>query len=422
MDVMNPERGFYDWLDLVGGSDFSFIRNQGFTVGYCGVRLDSYRNSALPSSLLTSLGNGFARARAAGIKVLLRFQYNGSFGSDAPKNIILQHIGQLKPVLQANADVIAVMQAGFIGAWGEWHSSTNGLDNTTDRRDILLAVLDALPATRMVQVRTPHFVDQIFNGSGPIAESAAFDGSNRSRTGHHNDAFLNGSNDDGTYLDPVEEWKDYVASDGRFTPIGGETNSYDPPQTDGPNAVVQMTRLHWSLMNINYEQTVIQSWRNQGYYDDISSHLGYRLSLKDVTWTSAVAPGGELDLTVNLANTGYASMYNHRTLYAVIDTGSARLAAPLSVDPRRWEGGSTPSFQTRLRVPATLAPGTYKLCLWLPDDDANLASRPEYSVQFANSGVWDSTKGYNVVTTQLKIDTGAGGGVDPNATVFQEIK
>ena len=38
---------------------------------------------------------------------------------DAPKNIVLNHIAQLKPLLQDNADVIACMQMGFIGTWGE---------------------------------------------------------------------------------------------------------------------------------------------------------------------------------------------------------------------------------------------------------------------------------------------------------------
>jgi hypothetical protein len=37
----------------------------------------------------------------------------------APKKIVLQHITQLAPVFKKNADVIAVLQEGFIGIWGE---------------------------------------------------------------------------------------------------------------------------------------------------------------------------------------------------------------------------------------------------------------------------------------------------------------
>ena len=32
---------------------------------------------------------------------------------------------QLKPVLQKNEDVIFVLQAGFVGAWGEWYYTTH---------------------------------------------------------------------------------------------------------------------------------------------------------------------------------------------------------------------------------------------------------------------------------------------------------
>jgi hypothetical protein len=54
-------------------------------------------------------------------------------------------------------------------------------------------------------------------------------------------------------------------------------------------------------------------------------------------------------------------------------------------------------------LPANMAPGTYKLALWLPDASANLQSRSEYSVRLANNNVWDATKGYNVLAESLII-------------------
>jgi hypothetical protein len=92
-------------------------------------------------------------------------------------------------VLAANADVIAVLQAGLIGAWGEWHTSTNGLDTPENKQTILLALLDALPASRMTQIRTPNAKGDIF-GASALGDAEGFDGSNKARTGHHNDCFL----------------------------------------------------------------------------------------------------------------------------------------------------------------------------------------------------------------------------------------
>ena len=38
---------------------------------------------------------------------------------DATKTIILRHISQLGPIFTDYADVIDVIQAGFIGVWGK---------------------------------------------------------------------------------------------------------------------------------------------------------------------------------------------------------------------------------------------------------------------------------------------------------------
>ncbi|WP_449437745.1 DUF4874 domain-containing protein [Pedobacter steynii] len=90
---------------------------------------------------------------------------------DAAKSIVLGHIEQLKPLLTENADVIACVQLGFIGTWGENYysdffgdASLNGGQeskltdqNWRDRIEVLKALLAAMPADRMVQVRYPQF-------------------------------------------------------------------------------------------------------------------------------------------------------------------------------------------------------------------------------------------------------------------------
>lgn len=56
---------------------------------------------------------------------------------------------------------------------------------------------------------------------GPLAEASAFDGSDAARVGHHNDCFLASDDDWGTYEDPIDDWKAFIAQEGRFTPVGG---------------------------------------------------------------------------------------------------------------------------------------------------------------------------------------------------------
>lgn len=419
--LLNPERGFYDTIDLTGSSTFASTRAAGHTLALAGVRLDAFRTTPIDAPTLTALSAGFTRARTAGIKVILRFQYNdGPIGAaDATRAQVLAHLTQLQPILQANADIIVAMQAGFIGAWGEWHSSTNGLDNTTDRAAILHGILAALPTSRMVQVRTPNFVDDIFPG-GALSLAQSFNATDVARTGHHNDCFLASDSDFGTYPSPIETWKDFVAAGARFTPSGGETCAVFAPRSECANAQAEMARLHYRFLNSEYNLSVLGSWTSGGCMKAVEDHLGYRFVLQTLEHSSAVRPGGVLHLRFTLRNEGYGALFNARPLVVVLEQGATKLRATLSTDVRHWESGVN-QVDVRLRVPATLAPGDYRLSLALPDADTGLATRAVYAVQFANTGTWDSTAGVNVVEPQLTISASATGAVDPSATQLLEL-
>ncbi|HUH00882.1 MAG TPA: DUF4874 domain-containing protein, partial [Kofleriaceae bacterium] len=138
--VRNPERGWVQQVDIFDQGDVEYVADLDISLGNARIRLDEFRDRALPQSFLNQLSSGFARVRAAGLQLIIRFQYNDGDGGDAPLSRILEHIRQLAPLLTENSDVIAVVQAGFIGAWGEWHGSTNDLDNEASRRAVLAAL------------------------------------------------------------------------------------------------------------------------------------------------------------------------------------------------------------------------------------------------------------------------------------------
>ncbi|HRF98246.1 MAG TPA: DUF4874 domain-containing protein, partial [Aggregatilineales bacterium] len=71
------------------------------------------------------------------------------------------------PILQNNADVIAFMEIGFVGAWGEWHSSTNVLVDantgiTDGSKAIITSLLQALPPNRMIAMRYLPYKQQLY--------------------------------------------------------------------------------------------------------------------------------------------------------------------------------------------------------------------------------------------------------------------
>ncbi len=128
----NPERGLYHHTGDCDKTDFSlatlqsYRTSQGISLVMCVFYLAEFKNSAISQAQLDQLQQQLTTVRAAGLKMILRFAYTTSTaGDDAPLARVQSHLDQLAPYLSSNKDVIAVMQAGFIGAWGEWYYTQN---------------------------------------------------------------------------------------------------------------------------------------------------------------------------------------------------------------------------------------------------------------------------------------------------------
>ncbi len=403
-EIPNPERGLFRQLMLLKRQDLGAIVAKGHRVVHAQVDLGEWRERPLPASLLEQLGARFDALREAGLKAILRFAYDYTEkGRDAPLERVLEHLGQLKPFLAAHADVIAAMDAGLIGAWGEWHASANRLDAPDARREILDALLAALPASRMVMLRTPAYARAVF-GDAPVGEAEAYSGSARARVGHHNDCFLAGPDDMGTYRPGnIDVLKAYTETWTKHTVMSGET-CHPSSRSDGRTALAELARFHWSMLHEDYHPEVLKSWKEQGVWDEVRRRLGYRLSLVEAAWPTSVPRGGEATLRVRLRNDGFASLFNERRVHAVFRAGAERHVVPLEgkgVDPRRWWGGEEIVFRAAVRAPATA--GAWRLSLWLPDAAPALRERPAYAVRFANPDVWDAATGENVLAADFTV-------------------
>jgi hypothetical protein len=79
----NPERGLYRAAALESGTDFADVRAQGSTLCYANITLDAFRTSAISAARLQEIDDAFARMRGAGLKCILRINYNeDSSGTD----------------------------------------------------------------------------------------------------------------------------------------------------------------------------------------------------------------------------------------------------------------------------------------------------------------------------------------------------
>jgi hypothetical protein len=400
--IPNPERGFFVFVDFGDDGDIEWAQGLERRLVNVRVVLSEYRDQALDEAKLSELRAGFARLRNAGLKAVLRFQYNeDSSGEDAPLAQVLEHIDQLGPTLRENSDVIAVLQAGFVGAWGEWHTSSNGLDSEQARASILAALLAALPTERMVQLRTPTYKETLLPG-GPLAITEAYSGNDLARVGHHNDCLLASDSDNGTYQEPIDEWRAYVESDGLFTAVGGEACHYNE-RTDCAHVLDELERMHWSYLNSGYPSDVVGEWQSEGCYDEIDARLGYRFVLSRAAWSKSPQAGTSMRLILEIENQGFTAPFNERPIFAVLRSGDTRHDIRLEdIDPRSWLGGVASTATASVSLEG-VEPGSYELSLWLPDAEEALRSRSVYSIRLANQDLWNPELGLNVLSTTVDI-------------------
>lgn len=454
-DFVNPERGFYRYSDT-RASNYNTLsvntlkryREEGSSSGarystynslvFRYFILDEFTGSPISQAFLDGVQDDFDAAREAGVKLIPRFTYTVSANSgdcpegficppygDAPKEVVLQHIAQLGPVLSANSDVLFTVQMGFIGVWGEIYytdyfgdASPNAdqgklLDeNWQDRIEVLNALLDVLPEDIMVQVRYPQLKQRAVYGIdantqvAPLQPDEAFSNTAKARIGFHNDCLFASRADFGTYVDygnsdsprrtDVTNLKNYFAEDSKFVVVGGETCSdgYSPQNDCAPAGIadVDLRLLNYTYLNNDYNNDVNNDWVEGGCMEAIKQNLGYRLVLDSALLPSNVSES--LKVTLKLRNVGYAAPVNERPVYLVLknEDTTEEIRFELDTDVRFWmdDVDIEQSFDVDM-----LETGRYNVYLFLPDADERIMDRPEYAIRLANQEMWQAETGYN---------------------------
>jgi hypothetical protein len=363
---------------------------------YC--YLSDFGDKPIPPEKLALLQRSLDLLRRHGLKALLRFAYEKDMGVKyGPKpKWILKHIDQLEPIVQKNADVIYVLQAGFIGAWGEWHSATHvPQEDCASRAAVVKRLLEILPEQRMLQVRVPKYKrnvlsQPIFGTFEVLSEKSAFTGRPAARIGFHNDGFLAGPSHGGTWTEaprfgnPGNPEFDYMTRESPYLPVDGELFWSDigfdgkaaaGKGVEGVNAATHMRLHHYSSFSLAHSYSEregkiysIDRWLAapvtpealreakmpiaDGYFEDglgnravrsqfeyIQDHLGYRLELQTARFPPRLKPGEELAVSVELINRGFATLHNPRPVRITLtDIDGKVWHEPVpGANPRTWQ-------------------------------------------------------------------------------------
>lgn len=328
--IANPDRGFY--IQIRSSSPHRIAEaSKEVRVILLAFDLESYEGEDLPEEKLEELRLALEAAVRNKVAVIFRAAYGFQKNAAEPERLeqMGRHIRQISEILNQYPEQILAVQAGMLGAYGEWHSSRylegSEEENKENRLYLLRQWEKYLNSDIKVAVRRPRFVRE-----------AEKEGVLTGRLGVHNDALLSTESDMGTYDDPgVGRQKELAWSDrmlcgqvnGGEMPAPGELNAPE-------NAHYEFGLLHLSYLNLKYNEDIISQWSGQTMEGTdaktyIENHLGYRLFLSEISARPVYVPwkifhlgdyGSMIQLRMTFCNTGYSPLPEKYRVYVTVET------------------------------------------------------------------------------------------------------
>lgn len=409
----------------------------------------------LDESFFKAWDETFSNCRKNGCMIAMRFRYD-DLGKDNPEPAsfeqVLHHLEQIKEsgLLEKYKDIIAFVEGGLVGKWGEMHG---GKYVTVDyKARVLEATLQTVPAPIPVTVRTPDIfaewagITRADLNNYELIESLTTSKysttikENKDRVGLFNDGYMGSINDLGTYSNRLIEtdWIGHQAFSNSY--YGGEfSGNHDYAkswETYLPqNAIPEMYKTHLSYINCNIfpfykdftfsEDYSAEGVDNSAYYGQnvfqfIRDHIGYRFVIRDSKLTAETEQGGNVEVNFKIENTGFANVIPQVQSYVVLEKDGVFAYAETDTDCKKWYSCETTDNTLNIKLPDNIPTGEWNILLKLNmATSPNLKQMTERSIRFANENVWDSSIGANYLGT-VKVKESAENGTD-NSIKAKEI-
>lgn len=374
------------------------------------INLKEYRDAPLSETALSELDTLLSACDTLPKSYILRFHYDWDGNSKETEpdelSLILHHMEQVAPVVNRHKSGVYLLQGIFTGDCGEMHGSPH---TRNDEMVTLITKLHSLIDPEIyLSVRTPTHYRTIVQSFEPLTSDAAYSGSLPARLGLFNDGMLGSDFDLGTYgPDSLEGQTEFTAKGTRpeeiafqnalcnYVPNGGEC-VLDNPYNDFEPALKDLSDMHVSYLNRDYDAQVLEKWRSSVYrgtdvfsgmngYDYIEAHLGYRYVITSSALTYERFRSQTATVQVSLKNEGFASAYRPfvSTVTLVADdpaaSGFASVSYRADYDNRLLTAGSSDTVSAAIDT-SVLAPGTYRAYFRMTDT----TKYPSIMISFAN--------------------------------------
>ncbi|MGN1419377.1 MAG: DUF4832 domain-containing protein [Acutalibacteraceae bacterium] len=414
-DLENPERGFYRPERIVlteSGCGKVTLPTTPLVHLRFGISALSPKNNdgnepEFSSRMLEDIANVFSALRQNGQTAVIRFAYDDFDGvADCEPSIetIEKHIAQLAPLFDEYSDVIASVEAGFIGPWGEMHTSAMANQEVFNR--LIDALVDAVPENIGITVRRPKFfADWVGIDLSEIDTYKAEEGTAAYRVGVFNDGYLGSSSDLGTYKDRDKEVA-WLSDQATHTLFGGEAALIDSDRSYNSIDFIsaEMFKTHTSYLNIEWNDTLVGLWQNELYegsdidyygqtaYKYISDHLGYRFVLR----SAALPESAKNSLSVDFAvlNVGCGNIVKPKQAEILFVQNGKVFSQDTEIDVRNWLSRETATVSINAEIPQGIEVGSCDVYLRISSDKSALTA-----VRFANDGIWNEQLGANLIGT-----------------------
>lgn len=396
------------------------------------VYLGAYRDGYIPTEALSALETYLDVMGEFGLKALLRFAYSRKFHdleNEATEETMLRHMKQLSPLMHKKKDNIHAYQAGFIGAWGEWHSQKHPVNTTA----IMNGILDVLtPSDMYIQIRLPRYKKESVPQSHPRYKKIGFN--DDALFGKDLNTHRGGS---GRWDPGTEQWEmamkeaPYAPQDAElfWSPFNFEKNIY----CDGFMAILQMSELRNTSLSVlhgyrdaafsirhgypdaPYRKTTMERWKEQslteawltenkityapGWFKDtegksinrnvfefIRDYLGYRIEAQSIR---AKETNLGLSVEMSLVNHGFSAAFNLESGFALLDESNQVVTTIKAGEPSGWHSRSPedyldntlPIYKLKGVLNLPKKSGKYKLAFYLRNQlghSARIANRIEF--------------------------------------------